>query len=61
MYVGNSWDDMVWTQKNGHTLLIKNMTDLHLQNTRKMFERSKNTHYPEYKRIVEEMESRANA
>jgi hypothetical protein len=52
------WEDMTWTTKSGERILIREMTDFHLENSRKMLERKGYSREPEYLRIVEEIEKR---
>lgn len=57
-FEGESYEKMIWETKEGKRILITEMTDSHLQNTRMMLERNDQTNLVQYERIVEELESR---
>lgn len=57
-FEGESYEKMIWETKEGKRILITEMTDSHLQNTRMMLERNDLTYLVQYQRIVEELESR---
>lgn len=57
-FEGESYEKMIWTTKEGERILISDMTDSHLQNTKRMLERNNHTNLVQYQRIVEELENR---
>lgn len=57
-FEGESYEKMIWTTKEDRRILISDMTDSHLQNTRMMLERNDLIDSVQYKRIVEELEIR---
>lgn len=57
-FEGESYEKMIWTTKEGKRILIKDMTDSHLQNTKRMLGGNGHHNSIQYQRIVEELENR---
>ena len=57
-YEGNSYYNMIWTNKDGKKFLIRKMGDSHIQNLERFMRKHNNTENIRYERVLEELQKR---